>query len=142
LSVCIAFSGSGHIDCWREVGDAIKSIADSGFDVFVDQLVCSEEYLETFGTDTVPYLRAFKSEARSYCSTFVSMVELAPANASAEHVMYSGPLLVKRLAKSGMSVKSLKPGSFDTSVEFSYTKAVGSTRNPAFRRMYGGKFAY
>ena len=70
------------------------------------------------------------------------MVELAPANASAEHVMYSGPLLVKRLAKSGMSVKSLKPASFDASVEFSYTKAVGRTRNPAFRRMYGGKFAY
>ena len=125
-----------------EVGAAIKTIADSGFDAFVDQLVHSEEYLETFGTDTVPYLRAFKSEARSYCSTFVSMVELAPANASSEHVMYSGPLLVKRLVKTGMSVNTFEPGAFDTSVEFSYTKAVGNTRNPAFRRMYGGKFTY
>lgn len=126
----------------QEVGAAIKMIADSGFDAFVDHVVRSEEYLETFGTDTVPYLRAFKSEARSYCSTFVSMVELAPANASAEHVMYSGPLLVKRLVKSAMSVNAVDPGAFDTSVEFSYTNAVGNSRNPAFRRMYGGKFAY
>ena len=126
----------------EEVSAAIKMIADQGFDAFVDDLVRSEEYLETFGTDTVPYLRAFKSEARSYCSTFVSMVELAPANASAENVMYSGPLLVKRLAKSGVSVTAIDPSAFDTSVEFSYTNAVSNAKNPAFRRMYGGKFAY
>ena len=56
--------------------------------------------------------------------------------------MYSGPLLVKRLAKSGVTVTAIDPSAFDTSVEFSYTNAVGNSRNPAFRRMYGGKFAY
>ena len=126
----------------QEVSAAIKTIADDGFDAFVDHLVRSEEYLETFGTDTVPYLRAFKSEARAYCSTFVSMAELTPANASSENVMYSGPLLVKRLVKAGASVVAIDPGAFDTSVEFSYTNAVGNSRNPAFRRIYGGKFAY
>lgn len=126
----------------QEVGAAIKTIADDGFDAFVDHLVRSEEYLETFGTDTVPYLRAFKSEARAYCSTFVSMAELTPANASSENVMYSGPLLVKRLVKAGASVVAIDPGAFDTSVEFSYTNAVGNSQNPAFRRIYGGKFAY
>ena len=126
----------------QEVGAAIKTIADDGFDAFVDHVVRSEEYLETFGTDTVPYLRAFKSEARAYCSTFVSMAELTPANASSENVMYSGPLLVKRLVKAGTSVVAIDPGAFDTSVEFSYTNAVGNPRNPAFRRMYAGKFAY
>ena len=126
----------------QEVSAAIKTIADDGFDAFVDHLVRSEEYLETFGTDTVPYLRAFKSEARAYCSTFVSMAELTPANASSENVMYSGPLLVKRLVKAGASVVAIDPGVFDTSVEFSYTNAVGNSRNPAFRRIYGGKFAY
>ena len=126
----------------QEVGAAIKTIADDGFDAFVDHLVRSEEYLETFGTDTVPYLRAFKSEARAYCSTFVSMAELTPANASSENVMYSGPLLVKRLVKAGASVVAIDPGAFDTTVEFSYTNAVGNSRNPAFRRIYGGKFAY
>jgi len=119
----------------EEVGAAIKAIADDGFDAFVDHLVRSEEYLETFGTDTVPYLRAFKSEARSFCSTFVSMVELAPANASAEHVMYSGPLLVKRLTK-GRAAMATAPAAFvaDTA-DFSYTNAVKNPASAAFRRM-------
>ena len=126
----------------EEVSAAIKAIADDGFDAFVDHLVRSEEYLETFGTDTVPYLRAFKSEARAYCSTFVSMVELTPANGSAEHVMYSGPLLVKRLTK-GRSAMATTPAAFvaDTA-DFSYTNAVKNPSSAAFRRMYGGKFNY
>ena len=125
----------------EEVGSAIKVISDHGFDAFVDQLVRSEEYLETFGTDTVPYLRAFKSEARSYCSTFVSMVELSPANASAEHVMYSGPLLVKRLTKSRAGLADASGFTGDSS-GFSYTNAVKNARSAAYRRIYGGKFNY
>ena len=125
----------------EEVGSAIKVIADHGFDAFVDQLVRSEEYLETFGTDTVPYLRAFKSEARAYCSTFVSMAEISPANASADNVMYSGPLLVKRLTKSRAGAAAASGFVADTT-PFSYTNAVGNPRNGAFRRMYAGKFDY
>ena len=49
----------------KEVSAGIQLIAEQGFDSFVDSLVRSEEYLETFGTDTVPYLRGFKSEAVS-----------------------------------------------------------------------------
>ena len=123
----------------EEVGAAIKAIADDGFDAFVDHLVRSEEYLETFGTDTVPYLRAFKSEARSFCSTFVSMVELAPANASAEHVMYSGPLLVKRLTKGRAAIATAPAAFVADTADFSYTNAVKNPASAAFRRMYGGK---
>lgn len=47
-----------------------------------------------------------------------------------------------RVIKTGLSVNAINPRAFDTSVEFSYTNAVGNTRNPAFRRIYGGKFAY
>ncbi|MBL6739762.1 MAG: phycobilisome rod-core linker polypeptide [Synechococcus sp. BS301-5m-G54] len=126
----------------EEVGSAIKLIADHGFDAFVDQLVRSEEYLETFGTDTVPYLRGFKSEARSYCSTFVNMVEISPANASADHVMYSGPLLVKRLTKGRSALSAAASGFVADTTEFSYTNAVNNPRNAAFRRMYAGKFDY
>lgn len=126
----------------EEVGSAIKVIADHGFDAFVDQLVRSEEYLETFGTDTVPYLRAFKSEARSYCSTFVNMAEIAPANASSDNVMYSGPLLVKRLTKSRSGFSAAASGFVADTTPFSYTNAVGNPRNGAFRRMYAGKFDY
>ncbi len=123
-----------------EVSSAIQTIAASGFDAFVDHLVTSEEYLETFGLDTVPYLRAFKSEARSYCSTFTSMAELAPANASSENAMQSSSLLVRVLNKKTAAFVPT-PFNFD-STEFVYTKAVSNPLNAAYRRMYGGKFLY
>ena len=36
----------------QEISAGIQLIADQGFDAFVDSLTHSEEYLETFGTDT------------------------------------------------------------------------------------------
>ena len=88
-----------------EIGSSVKLIADQGFDAFVDSLVTSEEYLETFGTDTVPYLRAFKSEARASCSTFMGMAEVTPANAGSENAMGSMSLLVGYLNK-GVKLRS------------------------------------
>ena len=127
----------------KEVSAAIQLISEEGFDAFVDSLVRSEEYLETFGTDTVPYLRGFKSEARAACSTFVGMAEVTPANASAEHVMSTGPLLVKRFTMDLSSFAGTAVYSDDSDRGgFSYTNAVSNPRNSAYRRMYGGKFNY
>ena len=122
-----------------EIGAAVKFIADNGFDAFVDSLVTSEEYLETFGTDTVPYLRGFKSEARASCSTFLGMAEVTPANAASENAMGGMSLLVSYLNK---GVKLRAPAFVADSGPFSYSRAVGDARNAAFQRMYGGKFSY
>ena len=122
-----------------EIGSAVKFIADNGFDAFVDSLVTSEEYLETFGTDTVPYLRGFKSEARASCSTFLGMAEVTPANAASENAMGGMSLLVSYLNK---GVKLRAPAFVADSGPFSYSRAVGDARNAAFQRMYGGKFSY
>ena len=122
-----------------EIGSSVKLIADQGFDAFVDSLVTSEEYIETFGTDTVPYLRAFKSEARASCSTFMGMAEVTPANAGSENAMGGMSLLVGYLNK---GVKLRSPAFVPDSTPFSYTRAVGDARNAAFQRMYGGKFCY
>ena len=123
----------------QEVSAAIQLIADQGFDAFVDQVVTSEEYLETFGIDTVPYLRGFKSEARSYCSTFIGTLELTPSNATSENAMYSGSLLVKMLNKAPVITA---PSFTGDGSGFCYTKAVKNSSDAAFRRMYGGKFSY
>ena len=70
------------------------------------------------------------------------MADLTPANASAEHVMYTGPLLVKRLTKD-LSTFAAGGGAFSgDGAGFSYTNAVKNARNSAYRRMYGGKFNY
>ena len=87
----------------------------------------------------MPYLRGFKSEARAACSTFVGMADLTPPNGSSENIMYSGSLLIRRLNKD-LSVFNVAPGSVDGG--FCYTKAVKSSSNAAYRRMYGGKFSY
>ena len=127
----------------KEVSAGIQLIAEEGFDAFVDSLVRSEEYLETFGTDTVPYLRGFKSEARASCSTFVGMAEITPANASSENAMYTGPSLVKRFSMDLNSFAAAAVYSDDSDRGgFSYTNAVSNPRNAAYRRMYGGKFNY
>ena len=90
----------------------------------------SGEYIETFGHDTVPYFRAFKSEARAYCSTFVGMAEVTPANASSDNSLAKGSLLVRSLNQSrgsGTTVQRYMPqqGVFDNT-PFSYSQA---TRN-------------
>ena len=68
---------------------------------------------------------------------------LALANASAEHVMSTGPLLVKRFTMDLSSFAGTAVYSDDTDRGgFSYTNAVSNPRNSAYRRMYGGKFNY
>ena len=124
-----------------EVATYIKLIAAEGFDSFIDKIVTSGEYIETFGLDTVPYFRAFKSEARAYCSTFVGMAEVTPANASSDNALLSASMLVRSLnVKSGFmtTVRRSMPqqGVFDNT-PFSYSQATRNSSSASFQRMYG-----
>ena len=117
----------------REISSSIKLIADQGYDVFINKLTSSGEYLEVFGTDTVPYDRAWKSEAGFYCSTFVNMCSVSTGNASSDKVVGGRSQLVMALAKA--RELSTSSGNFDVS-GFSYSKAVRDPSSGAFRRMY------
>lgn len=116
-----------------EIGSSIRLIADQGYDVFINKLTSSGEYLEVFGTDTVPYDRAWKSEAGFYCSTFVNMCSVSTGNASSDKIVGGRSQLVMALAKA--RELSTSSGSFDVS-GFSYSKAVRDPSSGAFRRMY------
>jgi len=116
-----------------EIGSSIKLIADQGYDVFINKLTSSGEYLEVFGTDTVPYDRAWKSEAGFYCSTFVNMCSVSTGNASSDKVVGGRSQLVMALAKA--RELSTSSDNFDVS-GFSYSKAVRDPSSGAFRRMY------
>ena len=116
-----------------EISSSIKLIADQGYDVFINKLTSSGEYLEVFGTDTVPYDRAWKSEAGFYCSTFVNMCSVSTGNASSDKVVGGRSQLVMALAKA--RELSTSSGNFDVS-GFSYSKAVRDPSSGAFRRMY------
>lgn len=116
-----------------EISSSIKLIADQGYDVFINKLTSSGEYLEVFGTDTVPYDRAWKSEAGFYCSTFVNMCSVSTGNASSDKIVGGRSQLVMALAKA--RELSTSSGNFDVS-GFSYSKAVRDPSSGAFRRMY------
>jgi phycocyanin-associated rod linker protein len=116
-----------------EIGSSIGLIADQGYDAFVRKLTSSGEYLEVFGTDTVPYDRAWKSEAGFYCSTFVNMCSVSTGNASSDKIVGGRSQLVMALAKA--RELSTSSGNFDVS-GFSYLKAVRDPSSGAFRRMY------
>ena len=116
-----------------EIGSSISLIADKGYDVLINKLTSSGEYLEVFGTDTVPYDRAWKSEAGFYCSTFVNMCSVSTGNASSDKIVGGRSQLVMALAKA--RELSTSSGNFDVS-GFSYSKAVRDPSSGAFRRMY------
>jgi phycocyanin-associated rod linker protein len=116
-----------------EIGSSISLIAEQGYDVFVNKLTSSGEYLEVFGTDTVPYDRAWKSEAGFYCSTFVNMCSVSTGNASSDKIVGGRSQLIMALAKA--RELSTSSGNFDVS-GFSYSKAVRDPSSGAFRRMY------
>ncbi len=116
-----------------EIGRSISLIAEQGYDVFINKLTSSGEYLEVFGTDTVPYDRAWKSEAGFYCSTFVNMCSVSTGNASSDKIVGGRSQLVMALAKA--RELSTSSGNFDVS-GFSYSKAVRDPSSGAFRRMY------
>ena len=54
----------------QEVSHYIAIQADQGHDAVVDAIIDSAEYLETFGTHTVPYMRSWKSSAAAPQATF------------------------------------------------------------------------
>ena len=121
-----------------EVSACITLIAEHGFDALVDKITQSGEYLEVFGTDTVPYARAFKSEAGFYCSTFVNMGEVCTGNAASDTTVQSRSLLV--MALNNARSLSTSAGSFDVSA-FVYSKAIKDPTSGAFQRMNQPKTA-
>lgn len=121
-----------------EVSAAIALIAENGFDALIDKITRSGEYLEVFGTDTVPYPRAWTSEAGAYCSTFTNLARVTPANAASDTTIESRSQLVmefsnaRRISQAGAG--------FDVS-GFVYSKAVKDPYYGAFQRMYQSKNA-
>ena len=119
-----------------EVSTAITVIAEHGFDGLVEKLTRSGEYLEVFGTDTVPYLRAWTSAAGSYCSTFVNLGRVTPGNAASDTTIEGRSQLVMEFTNARRL--STAEGGYEVS-SFSYSRAMNDPTSGAFARMYGSK---
>ncbi len=120
-----------------EVSQYIALIAQQGFDAMVDSVTSSGEYLEVFGTDTVPYLRAWTSAAGAYCSTFVNLGRVTPANAASDTTIEGRSQLVMEFS----NARNISAATgFDVS-GFKYSSAVKDPNSAAFKRMFQPKTA-
>jgi hypothetical protein len=108
---------------------SIALLADQGFDALIDHLTGSAEYAEVFGDNTVPYVRAFKSAAGAYTSTFPSMVELQHPSASSDRSLGNRSLIMGRVASMGRIKTSSNPN-------YVYTKAMAPQISPNFFEKY------
>ena len=121
-----------------EVSAAITLIAEHGFDGLVEKLTRSGEYLEVFGTDTVPYLRAWTSAAGAYCSTFVNLGRVTPGNAASDTTIEGRSQLVMEFTNARRLTTA--EGGYEVA-SFSYSRAVNDPTSGAFARIYGSKNA-
>jgi phycocyanin-associated rod linker protein len=121
-----------------EVSAAITVIAEHGFDGLVEKLTRSGEYLEVFGTETVPYLRAWTSAAGAYCSTFANLGRVTPGNAASDTTIEGRSQLVMEFTNARRL--STAEGGYEVS-SFSYSRAMNDPKSGAFARMYGSKNA-
>ncbi|MEM9117126.1 MAG: phycobilisome rod-core linker polypeptide [Cyanobacteria bacterium P01_F01_bin.56] len=87
---------------YEEISKHIQIIAEGGFDAEIDSYIDSDEYLNAFGYDTVPYLRGYETEALSSVSGFTHAFPLFGTACSSEKTNFSNgtPKLQLTLAKS------------------------------------------
>lgn len=81
---CRHFLGRG-LGCMEEFQTYFELVADQGFFALVDTFVNSQEYVEYFGEETVPYLRGLGLEAQA-CRNWGPQLELFKYSAAARKV--------------------------------------------------------
>ena len=85
-----------------EVSDCIDQQAREGFEAVIDSLVDSAEYTEVFGSDTVPYVRAFTSAAGMSMMNFVRIAAMEQNFAGSDVSRGSDSILQSNLASGSL----------------------------------------
>jgi len=91
---------------------AHSAILDSeGYEAEIDSYLDSDEYLQNFGTDTVPYYRGYKTEAATPAGFTHMFTLLRGASSSDKHVVANNPArLTSRLLSNSASTVSSPTG--------------------------------
>ena len=119
----------------QEVAAAIAIQAEHGYEAMVDNLVDSAEYSEVFGSDTVPYGRAWTSASGMPMINFVRMAALEQNFVTSDRTNGSASILLNNLTKgTALPIK--------VSAKVSYvgvSAAWGSGKPPAhFEKLWRG----
>ena len=119
----------------QEVAGAIAIQAQHGYEAMVDSLVDSAEYTEVFGSDTVPYGRAWTSASGMPMINFVRMAALEQNFVTSDRTNGSSSILLRNLTKG-------TPLPIKVTAKVSYvgvSAAWGSGKPPAnFEKLWRG----
>ena len=71
-------------DGYAEISEHIAILAHGGFEADIDAYLDSDEYFQTFGTNTVPYYRGFKSQVGQNLAGFTHSFQLLRGTSSSD----------------------------------------------------------
>ncbi|MGD1903557.1 MAG: phycobilisome linker polypeptide [Geitlerinemataceae cyanobacterium] len=120
--------------------DEIKLHSDileaRGFEADIDWYVDSDEYTETFGNDTVPFLRGYKTEATANLVSYTNFFQLQRGPASSDFGNTRARLTRQIVRSSPASVVPPSGGSSGWSFQSSATDAKGAVTAMGNSKMY------
>ena len=76
----------------EEIIKHIELINDQGFNTHIDSIIDSDEYIETFGEDTVPFMRCWNSPCGVETASFIGSSKLVKAFATSDNAIHSNKL--------------------------------------------------
>ena len=102
----------------KEIIKHIELINDQGFNNHIDSIIDSDEYIEIFGEDTVPFMRCWNSPCGVETASFLRSSKLVKAFATSDNAIHSNnvnihldngkSLLIKDLAINTLDIDSNK----------------------------------
>ena len=113
-----------------EVSAKVALMAEHGHDAVIDSLVDSAEYLEVFGSDIVPYARAWSSPADLATAAFPMLAAIQKSFAGSDSARGGSSSLTKSLA-SGLAPRISVPSqAVGVRPSVSYTTGRFSSKDP------------
>ena len=100
-----------------EISEHIQILVNQGFEAEIDSYIDSDEYIQNFGTNIVPYYRGYKSQTGKNLAGYTHSFQLIRGASSSDKSLASGmaPQIQEALAKSeATDIKPLSstPSSF------------------------------
>ena len=114
-----------------EVSGKISMLAEHGHDAVIDSIVDSAEYLEVFGSDVVPYARAWSSPADLATSAFSMLAALQKNFAGSDSARGGSSTLMRSLGSNTAPPISRSTEVLATCLPALPTWGVSVRKNPA-----------
>ena len=91
----------------NEIIEHIQIMKEKGFNNHIDSIVDSEEYIDIFGEDTVPFMRCWNSPCGIKASSFIYSSKLIKSFASSDNVIHKSNIKGETFNGKGILINDL-----------------------------------